>query len=241
MTPKENLYKKYIGNYNKLADLKGTSHYQWGEDGHNLYEFFNSYTFKNAAKGFTMNELKSMIDDLRIKYIREQIEAFFVTKRGMEYKKEIEEKIEVNRRKYTLLVKDINSTFDSFIKEWLGKEWGVSNVYDYGMNIGLVDKKENGVNDLWNNGSFYVYYDKQAQKRVCLTNNNNTIFVLGNENIERQSLFMSGMAEFVKNTKKVEELVEYFDKFNEKRFELYNELSKLQELLKNPPIEIDEI
>lgn len=241
MTPKENLYKKYILAYNKLADLKCTSHYQWGEDGHNLYEFFNSLSFKNAAKGFTMNELKLMIDDLRIKYIREQIEAFFETKRGMEYKKDIQEKIEVNRRKYTLLVKDINSTFDGFIKEWLGKEWGVSNVYDYGMNIGLVDKKENGVNDLWNKGSFYVYYDKEVQKRVCLRNNNNTIFVLGNENIERQALFMNGMTEFVKNTKKVEELVEYFDKFNEKRFELYKELSKLQELLKNPPIEIDEL
>ena len=241
MTPKENLYKKYILAYNKLADLKCTSHYQWGEDGHNLYEFFNSYTFKNAANGFTKSELQGMIDEVRSMYVNEKIRAFFDTKRGMEYKKEIDAKIKANRHRYTLLLKDNYSLLDAFVKEWLGKQWGVSNVHEYGLYVGLVEKKENGVNTLFENASFSVNYDKLVSKRLYMINGSHSIDLLDTGNTERQALFIGGMAEFVKNTSKVSELMEYLDKLSEKRSELEGELCRLQYSMENPPIEIDEI
>ena len=150
MTQKEKLYKEYVIAKNKLNVLRGEKLI----GGDNIEEYFNSNTFAYYAKSYTKDEINRMIHNVEIAYEDEveklRVENYFNTEEGKAEKENLTKQIEEGINERCELIISTTKRIDSFIKEWLGNDWGCGLVGNSSIQIGMVENvAENKANHFY--------------------------------------------------------------------------------------------
>lgn len=228
MTIKEKLYKDYVITKNKLNALIG-------EDligGDNIDEFFESRTFKNAASSYTKDALNLMIYNVEVSYHnafeKKRTEEYFNTEEGKAEKERLTKEYEALENECAEMFKNANKKLDIFIKDFLGKEWGVR----YGTNsteIGIVkDVKDGFVNFVFGH-SFTIYHDTKFEMNYgCLGP-----FELLNDEVLRPKYIM-GMATFANDKDRLLKLCLYLNSIGGDIEEMRKRMDKVSNKLKHP-------
>lgn len=206
MTIKEKLYKEYVIVTNKVNTLKGKELMDDSE------EFFASNNFRYIASSYTKDDLRRMIHNAEIAYNEEvkksRIQSYYDTDEGKERKKNLETRILEYKESRKKFMKDSNTKINKFIKEWLGDAWGCNLGNGYCMEIGMVEEDREDYNKFIFGHSFNLYY---GEYNFCKTLRNKDKFemsypTMGSFNVFENNTridLLIGMAEFVKNTDKL--------------------------------------
>ncbi len=148
---KEKIYRKYVVAQNKLNALKGEEP---------LLETENAdwYFLKTHTKDDLNNMLyraEAAYDELVEKM---RVENYYNTEEGALEKENLIKRIDELKSERRTLVKTVTQNVDTFIKEWLGDDWGCSNIGTSSTEIGLVEKKGE-YNSFYFGHNFTIYYN----------------------------------------------------------------------------------
>ena len=239
MTQKEKLYKEFVIAKNKLNALKGEALI----GGDNIEEYFNSYNFSNSASHHTKEEIKGMIHNVNIAYDDEvnklRVENYFNTEEGKAEKENLTKQIEKGINERHELIVSTTIVIDSFIKEWLGDDWGCGLVGTSSIQIGIVDNiAENKANHFYFGHSFTLLYNDYFVKndRFDMTYGSMGSFSLLDESKESdlRCKYLLGMGKFSCDKEKLTELKNILKDFCAKEYKHRQLLDVLRYNLNNP-------
>jgi hypothetical protein len=238
MTQKEKLYKEYVIAKNKLNALYGKKLI----GGDNIEEYFNSYDFSNRASHHTKDEIRNMIDYAKRCYESEveklRVENYFSTEEGKEEKEKLTKQIEDGLNERRELILSTTKRIDSFIKEWLGNDWGCGLVGNSGIEIGMVEYvAENKANHFYFGHTFTLYYNDYFQKdRFEMNYGCMGSFGLlnGSKESDLRCQYLLGMGKFSTDKEKLTELKNILVSFCKKEYEYSQTLDALRHNLKHP-------
>lgn len=238
MTIKEKLYKEYVIAKNKLNALRGEKLI----GGDNIEEYFNSNTFAYYAKSYTKDEINRMIHNVEIAYEDEveklRVENYFNTEEGKAEKENLTKQIEngVNERRE--LIVSTTKIIDSFIKEWLGNDWGCGLVGNSSIQIGMVENvAENKANHFYFGHTFTLYYNDYFTKdRFEMNYGCMGSFGLldGSKENDLRCQYLLGMGKFSSNKEKLAELKIILDNFCMEEYKYNKTLDDLRHNLNHP-------
>jgi hypothetical protein len=232
MTIKEKLYKEFVIAKNKLNALRGEELI----GGDNIEEYFNSYDFSNRASHHTKDEIRDMIDYAKRCYESEveklRVENYFNTEEGKAEKERLTKEYEALRNKRAEMFKNANKELDIFIKDFLGKEWGVC-YGTYSTEIGIVKDVNDGFVNFVFGHSFTIYHDTMFGKRFEMNYGCLGSFELLNDKVLRPKYLM-GMATFANDKDRLLRLRLYLKSVGEDIDELGKRMDKVSNKLKHP-------
>jgi hypothetical protein len=232
MTIKEKLYMEYVITKNKLNALRGEKLI----GGDNIEEYFNSYDFSNRASHHTKDEIRNMIDYAKRCYESEvkklRIENYFNTEEGKEEKERLTKEYEALQNERAEMFENTNKKLDIFIKDFLGKEWGVR-YGTYSTEIGIVKDDNNGFVNFVFGHSFTIYHDTVFGERFEMNYGTLGSFELLNDDVLRPKYLM-GMATFANDKDRLSKLRSYLKSVEEDIKELEKRMDKVSNKLKHP-------
>ena len=228
MTQKEKLYKEYVIAKNKLNTLRGEKLI----GGDNIEEYFNSNTFAYYAK----DEINGMIHNVEIAYEDEveklRVENYFNTEEGKAEKERLTKEYETLQNKRAEIFKNANKELNIFIKDFLGKEWGVR-YGTYSTEIGIVKDVNDGFVNFVFGHSFTIYHDTMFEKRFEMNYDCLGSFELMNDEVLRPKYLM-GMATFANDKNRLPRLRLYLKSVGEDIKEVEKRMDKVSNRLKHP-------
>lgn len=238
MTQKEKLYKEYVIAKNKLNALYGKKLI----GGDNIEEYFNSNTFAYDANSYTIGKLNRMIHNAKIDYEEEveklRVENYFSTEEGKEEKEKLTKQIEDGLNERRELILSTTKRIDSFIKEWLGNDWGCGLVGNSGIEIGMVEYvAENKANHFYFGHTFTLYYNDYFQKdRFEMNYGCMGSFGLlnGSKESDLRCQYLLGMGKFSTDKERLTELKNILVTFCKNEYEYSQTLDALRHNLKHP-------
>ncbi len=238
MSIKEKLYREYVIAKNKLNALRGEELI----GGDNIEEYFNSNTFAYYAKSYTKDEINRMIHNVEIAYEDEveklRVENYFNTEEGKAEKENLTKQIENGINERRELIISTTKRIDSFIKEWLGNDWGCGLVGKTDIEIGIVKSiSENEENDFYFGHTFTLYYnDCFAKDRFKMNYGCMGSFGLlnGSKESELRCQYLLGMGKFATNKEKLAELENILVTFCKKEDNYSRTLDALRYNLNHP-------
>ena len=224
---KEQLFSDYLTTMNKVYELRGNSIDI--VDVEKEMKYFNPRSF---SKESLERKCKCALHLYEEEVQKLRITAYFATDEGKKVKADTDtqiEKLTAERKEYTEKTKDL---VVSFIKAWLGNEWDIRYFSSNSLEIGLVDSEKN---DLIFGHTFTIYYGDMFDKKKRLEMNYGCMgsFDLTEDNNTR-SRYLLGMGLFSTNKEKLAELKSMLDTYANKMSVYYDELDKLERVLKNP-------
>ena len=232
MTQKEKLYKEYVIAKNKLNTLRGEKLI----GGDNIEEYFNSNTFAYYAKSYTKDEINRMIHNVEIAYEDEveklRVENYFNTEEGKAEKERLTKEYETLQNKRAEIFKNANKELNIFIKDFLGKEWGVR-YGTYSTEIGIVKDVNDGFVNFVFGHSFTIYHDTMFEKRFEMNYGCLGSFELLNDEVLRPKYLM-GMATFANDKNRLPRLRLYLKSVGEDIKEVEKRMDKVSNRLKHP-------
>lgn len=232
MTIKEKLYKEYVIAKNKLNALRGEELI----GGDNIEEYFNSNIFSIYAKRYTKDDINRMIHNAEIAYEEEvkklRVENYFNTEEGKAEKERLTKEYEALQNKCAEMFKNADKELDIFIKDFLGKEWGVR-YGTYSTEIGIVKDVNNGFVKFVFGHSFTIYHDNMFEKRFEMNYGCLGSFDLLNDEVLRPK-FLMGMATFANDKDRLLRLRSYLKSAGEDIKELHERMDKVSYKLKHP-------
>lgn len=232
MTIKEKLYKEFVITKNKLNALRGEELI----GGDNIDEFFESTNFKDNASSYTKDDLKRMIYNVEVSYNialeEKRVQDYFSTEEGKAEKERLTKEYEVLQNERTEMFKNANKKLDIFIKDFLGKEWGVR--YDkYSTEIGIVKDVNDGFVNFVFGYSFTVYHDTMFNERFEMNYGCSGRFKLPNG----ESLcpkYIMGMATFINDNDRLARLCLYLKSVGEDIKGVEERMDKVSDKLNHP-------
>lgn len=232
MTQKEKLYREFVIAKNKLNALKGETLI----GGDNIEEYFNSYDFSNRASHHTKEEIKNMIDYAERCYESEveklRVENYFNTEEGKAEKERLTKEYDALLKERTEIFKRANSELDTFIKDFLGDEWGV-NYGRYSVEIGIVkDVNDNFKNFVFGH-TFTVSYGDIFGESFKMNYGCLGSFDLLNDKNLRPSYLM-GMAKFANDKDRLAKLHLYLKSIDEDIDSVEGRIDKVSDKLNHP-------
>ena len=236
MTIKEKLYKEFVIIKNKVNVLEGEP-LIGGDD---IEEYFKSEDFSYRALKHTKAEIKRMIESSTYNYERLvkklRIEEYFNTEEGKVAKEKALSEINAITLEKDNLRQSINTDIDTFIKEWLGKEWGCGIVGSCSLTIGIVkEQSDDGINFFHFGHTFTIYYNDVFDKdRFELNYGAMGAFSLLGEEDKLRCEFLLGIAKFTNEKDKLIEFKTKFDNYCSKINEYNDRLVKIREYINNP-------
>lgn len=232
MTIKEKLYMEYVITKNKLNALRGEKLI----GGDNIEEYFNSYDFSNRASHHTKDEIRNMIDYAKRCYESEvekmRVENYFDTEEGKAEKERLTKEYEALQNTRAEMFKNANKELDIFIKDFLGKEWGVR-YGTYSTEIGIVKDVNDGFVNFVFGHSFTIYHDTMFEKRFEMNYGCLGSFELLNDEVLRPKYLM-GMATFANDKDRLLRLRLYLKSVGEDIKEVEKRMDKVSNRLKHP-------
>ena len=218
---KEQLFRDYLVTMNKVYELRGNS-----DDIVNIEKEMKHFTPRYPYSKEDLEQKRKYALHLY------RVASYFATEEGKKVKEYTDaqiKKLTAEREEYVEKTTDLVA---SFIKAWLGDEWGISYLGNNSLEIGLVDSEKN---ELIFGHTFTIYYDGIFDKKKYLQMNYGCMcpFDLLKENNTR-SRYLLGMGLFSTNKDKLEELKSMLDTYNNNMSAYYNKLNKLEMVLKNP-------
>lgn len=232
MTIKEKLYKEYVITKNKLNALKGENLI----GGDNIDEFFESTNFKDNASSYTKDDLKRMIYNVEVSYNialeEKRVQDYFNTEEGKAEKERLTKEYEVSQNERTEMFKNANKKLDIFIKDFLGKEWGVR-YGTYSTEIGIVKDVNDGFVNFVFGHSFTIYHDDMFEKRFAMNYGCLGSFELLNDEVLRPKYLM-GMATFANDKDRLLRLRLYLKSVEEDIKGVEERMDKVSNRLKHP-------
>ncbi len=237
MTVKEKLYKEYVGVKNMLNALEGKEPI----GGADVEEYATTYNFSYAAKRYSKSELINMIDCVKRAYDRKleeaRIEEYYATEEGKAVKESLTSQIkDITEQRHNLIM-SATKDIDTFIKEWLGAEWGCRTIGSSSTEIGMIESEKDGIIKFYFGHSFTLYYNDYFFKdRFELNYGAMGAFpVLDNdEGSERRCKYLFGMGTFVNDKAKLTELKNKIMGFCNANDVYINRVNILRAKLKNP-------
>ena len=239
MTQKEKLYEEYVIAKNKLNALRGEKLI----GGDNIEEFFNSNAFAYYAKSYKKDDINRMIHNVEIAYEDEveklRVENYFNTEEGKAEKENLTKQIENGINERHELIVSATKRIDSFIKEWLGDDWGCGLVGNSSIQIGMVENiAENKANHFYFGHTFTLYYNDYFIKKGRFDMNYGSMgsFSLLDESKESdlRCKYLLGMGKFSSDKEKLTELKNILKDFCAKEYKLSQLLDVLRYNLSNP-------
>lgn len=228
---KEKLYREYVEKQNKVNALNGSE----------LITFNSEASFSLNASHYKKSEIIDLIRYAEAAYEEEleriRVENYFNTEEGKVEKDALNQQIDnvVNKKKDLFF--NTTKEVDSFIKSWLGQEWGCGFVGATNVEIGLIDSvNQHGANNFHFGHTFTVYYGNSVfnTDRFDMNYGSMGSFNLLGDNGNLRCKFLVGMGLFVSDKNKLNELKSIVDEFC-KTFDSYNkELFNLQNKLAHP-------
>ena len=232
MTIKEKLYMEYVIAKNKLNALKGENLI----GGDNIDEFFESTNFKDNASSYTKDDLKRMIYNVEVSYNialeEKRVQDYFSTEEGKAEKERLTKEYEVLQNERTEMFKNANKKLDIFIKDFLGKEWGVR-YGTYSTEIGIVKDVNDGFVNFVFGHSFTIYHDAMFEKRFAMNYGCLGSFELLNDEVLRPKYLM-GMATFANDKDRLLRLRLYLKSVEEDIKGVEERMDKVSNRLKHP-------
>lgn len=232
MTIKEKLYMEYVIAENKLNALIG-------EDligGDNIEGYFNSDEFSNRASHHTKNQIRNMIDYAKRCYESElkkmRVENYFNTEEGKAEKERLTKEYEALQNTRAEMFKNANKKLDIFIKDFLGKEWGVR-YGTYSTEIGIVKDVNDGFVNFVFGHSFTIYHDAMFEERFAMNYGCLGSFELLNDEVLRPKYLM-GMATFANDKDRLLRLRLYLKSVEEDIKGVEERMDKVSNRLKHP-------
>ena len=232
MTIKEKLYMEYVIAENKLNALIG-------EDligGDNIEGYFNSDEFSNRASHHTKNQIRNMIDYAKRCYEfelkKKRTEEYFDTEEGKAEKERLTKEYEALQNTRAEMFKNANKELDIFIKDFLGKEWGVR-YGTYSTEIGIVKDVNDGFVNFVFGHSFTIYHDDMFEKRFAMNYGCLGLFELLNDEVLRPKYLM-GMATFANDKDRLLRLRLYLKSVEEDIKGVEERMDKVSNRLKHP-------
>lgn len=199
MIKKEDLYKEYVLVKNELNTLLGKPLFVSGD----LDEYFSSRKFRDALILNTKESISYMLECAKEDL---ETEKYYKTDEGKKEKEELSNKITlaiISRRDFIL---DCRKKVDDFIKSWLGNNWGVGSFGNYSMDIGLVEKVEDGENRLYFGYGFSVTYGNDISMLSMNYGTTGSFRVFSESDLH--DVYLLGMAKFTNDKDKLKELYE---------------------------------
>lgn len=238
MTIKEKLYKKYVIAKNKLNTLRGEKLI----GGDNIEEYFNSDRFFCRAKSYTKDEINRMIHNVEIAYEDEveklRVENYFNTEEGKAEKENLTKQIENGINERCELIVSTTKRIDSFIKEWLGNDWGCGLAGNSSIEIGMVEKvAENKANHFYFGHTFTLYYNDYFTKdRFEMNYGCMDSFGLldGSKESDLRCQYLLGMGKFSTDKEKLAELKSILYNFCAEEYKYSQTLDDLRHNLNHP-------
>lgn len=232
MTIKEKLYKEYVITKNKLNALIG-------EDligGDNIDEFFESRTFKNVASSYTKDELKRKIYNVEVSYNnafeKKRTEEYFDTEEGKAEKERLTKEYEALQNTRAEMFKNANKELDIFIKDFLGKEWGVR-YGTYSTEIGIVKDVNDGFVNFVFGYSFTIYHDTMFNESFkCKFSFSDSMELPNGESLCPK--YIMGMATFINDNDRLARLCLYLKSVGEDIEGVEEKMDKVSDKLKHP-------
>lgn len=130
------------------------------------------------------------------------------------------------------MFKNANKKLDIFIKDFLGKEWGVR--YDkYSTEIGIVKDVNDGFVNFVFGHTFTIYHDTMFDKRFEMNYGCSGPFKLLNDEVLRPKYLM-GMATFANDKDRLDRLRLYLKSVGEDIEEVEERMDKVSDKLKHP-------
>ena len=232
MTIKEKLYMEYVITKNKLNALRGEKLI----GGDNIEEYFNSYDFSNRASHHTKDEIRNMIDYAKRCYESEvekmRIENYFNTEEGKAEKERLTKEYEALQNERIEMFRNANKELGIFIKDFLGKEWGVR-YGTYSTEIGIVKDVNDGFVNFVFGHSFTIYHDTMFEKRFEMNYGCLGSFELLNDEVLRPKYLM-GMATFANDKDRLLRLRSYLKSVGEDIKGVEERMDKVSNRLKHP-------
>ena len=238
MTQKEKLYKEYVIAKNKLNALRGEKLI----GGDNIEEYFRSDVFARFAKSYTKDDINRMIRNAEIDYEDEveklRVENYFNTEEGKAEKENLTKQIEEGINERRELIVSTTKRIDSFIKEWLGNDWGCGLVGNSSIQIGMVENvAENKANHFYFGHTFTLYYNDYFTKdRFEMNYGCMGSFGLldGSKESDLRCQYLLGMGKFASNKEKLAELKNILADFCKREYNYSQRLDALRHNLKHP-------
>ena len=232
MTIKEKLYKEYVITKNKLNALRGEELI----GGDNIEGYFNSDEFSNRASHHTKNQIRNMIDYAKRCYEfeleKKRTEEYFDTEEGKAEKERLTKEYEALQNTRAEMFKNANKELDIFIKDFLGKEWGVR-YGTYSTEIGIVKDVNDGFVNFVFGHSFTIYHDAMFEKRFAMNYGCLGSFELLNDEVLRPKYLM-GMATFANDKDRLLRLRLYLKSVEEDIKGVEERMDKVSNRLKHP-------
>ena len=235
MTIKEKLYKEYVIAQNKVNTLCNKELI----GGENVEEYFATNEFRLKARNYTKEELNDKIRWAKAAYDEEveklRIENYYNTPEGALEKANLTSAISELQEKRGNLFHTTTESVDTFIKEWLGEEWGCGLVGSSNVEIGIVEKKVNDANWMVFGHTFTLYYNDYFKKDRFEVNYGcmGSFEVLNGDGALRCK-YLRGMAEFVNNKEKLQTLKNMLDEHCSTIYKLEKQLDVLKYNLSHP-------
>lgn len=237
MTIKEKLYKEYVIAQNKVNALRGKELI----GGENIEEYFNSRDFSYAASTHTKEELRNKIRWAETAYEDEveklRVENYFNTPEGALEKANLTAAITDLKEKRKNLFLTSTELVDTFIKEWLGEEWGCGMVSSTSLEIGIVEKvSEGNRNHFYFGHSFNLYFDDYFSKDRFEMNYGcmGAFKLLNDETGNLRAKYLLGMGMFATNKEKLQTLKTILDEHRTALYDLEKQLNVLDHNLSHP-------
>ena len=232
MTIKEKLYKEYVIAENKLNALRDEELI----GGDNIEGYFNSDEFSNRASHHTKNQIRNMIDYAKRCYEfeleKKRTEEYFDTEEGKAEKERLTKEYEALQNTHAEMFKNANKELDIFIKDFLGKEWGVR-YGTYSTEIGIVKDVNDGFVNFVFGHSFTIYHDAMFEERFVMNYGCLGSFELLNDEVLRPKYLM-GMATFANDKDRLLRLRLYLKSVEEDIKGVEERMDKVSNRLKHP-------
>ena len=232
MTIKEKLYMEYVIAENKLNALRDEELI----GGDNIEGYFNSDEFSNRASHHTKNQIRNMIDYAKRCYEfeleKKRTEEYFDTEEGKAEKERLTKEYEALQNTHAEMFKNANKELDIFIKDFLGKEWGVR-YGTYSTEIGIVKDVNDGFVNFVFGHSFTIYHDAMFEERFVMNYGCLGSFELLNDEVLRPKYLM-GMATFANDKDRLLRLRLYLKSVEEDIKGVEERMDKVSNRLKHP-------
>lgn len=234
MTIKEKLYREYIIEQNRINALKGVELLDSSE------EFFSSMAFVRKASNLTKQEWKDKINYAKSAYYKEvkkmRLENYFNTEEGKELKEKVTKRIkEITdaRQKY---MTEMQNKVETYIKSWLGEEWGVGYLGNGSCDIGIVETiTDYGHRKFYFGHVFTLYYPTEYYHKNRFEMNYgcmSSFDLLGENNLRGR--YLLGMGKFSTDTERLTDLKTILTEYTNILREWSEEIYKLRGKLENP-------
>lgn len=235
MTQKEKLYKELILITNKINRLKNKKLLDESD------EYFSSDKFAYEARSKKIEEWK---DDIRwqkkayesvLKKVK--VEQYFSTEGGKKVKNVLGAKRNALFNERKAVVIELNKKLSSFIKSWLGNDWGIGVADKYNVEIGLIKEVVDGYTHFLFEHRCTLTYgnDWDGQRKLFNLNYYGSIEnleLLGDD--DKCSTFIFGLGKFVSDKQKLTELRSMLWNYVDKLKKFDNQIWDLGRKIENP-------